>query len=157
MKIDKKNSCQKIILKLSIALLFFIILSYPFFSFAQTITVPNTGPTNLEGVISNILNVVFTLAAVVAVIYIIWGGYQYITSGGGDGAEAGKKTLINAIIGLILIIASVAIVNFVNDTAGGTLHINGNNTNTNSTQTPTNNTGQKNTNDTPDSPITPDT
>jgi len=65
------------------------------------------------GLISTILDLLFALSGVVAVFYIIWGGYQYIISAGGETAENAKKTITNAIIGLIIIIAAWAIVSFV--------------------------------------------
>ena len=56
----------------------------------------------------------FTLwaLAIVAIGIIIYGGIQYVTAGGdSEKAEKGKKTLIGAIIGLIIILASYAIYN----------------------------------------------
>jgi hypothetical protein len=54
------------------------------------------------------------LAAVIAVIFIIIGGYYYITSAGSDDrAKKGRETLINAIIGLTLVILSFIIVQVV--------------------------------------------
>ncbi|MFH1749774.1 MAG: hypothetical protein ABH837_02695 [bacterium] len=53
-------------------------------------------------------------AMVFAVIYAIWGGYQYITSAGdAEKATAGRNTLVNAIIGLIIIGAAYAIIGWV--------------------------------------------
>jgi hypothetical protein len=75
---------------------------------------------DFENVVQNILTAVFVLSGVVATIYLIWGGYQYITAGGGEGAESGKKTIINAIIGLIVIIISWALVKFVTGKIGAT-------------------------------------
>ncbi len=49
-----------------------------------------------------------------AVIYAIWGGYQYITSGGdAEKATAGRNSLVNAVIGIIIIAASYAILIWV--------------------------------------------
>jgi hypothetical protein len=54
------------------------------------------------------------LAAVIAVVFIIIGGYYYITSAGSDDrAKKGRETLINAIIGLTLVILSFIIVQVV--------------------------------------------
>ena len=51
------------------------------------------------------------IAAVIAVIFIIIGGFMYITSAGNEGqAGKGRATLINALIGLTLIILSYIIV-----------------------------------------------
>ena len=48
-------------------------------------------------------------AGALCVVVIIWGGIQYIT-GGPKGEETGKKTILAAIIGLILIILSAIII-----------------------------------------------
>lgn len=67
--------------------------------------------------IINIIRILLTVTMAVAVLFIIIGGYQYITSAGSEErAGKGKKTLINAIIGLVLIIMAYAIVSVVNGT-----------------------------------------
>jgi len=82
---------------------------------------------SLPLIVQNVLRIVFVLAGVIAVVYLVWGGYQYITSGGGEGAENGKKTIVNAVIGLIIIIAAFAIVNFVWSWLTGTQLLNATN------------------------------
>ena len=64
--------------------------------------------------ITNILNVVYGVAGVVAVIYIIVAGIQYATSNG-DPAKASRalKTIIFALVGLAIVIAAAALTNFV--------------------------------------------
>jgi len=69
--------------------------------------------TDLASIVKTAMNAAIALAGVIAVGYLIWGGYQYITSGGGEGAETAKKTIINAVIGIIVIIAAFAIANYV--------------------------------------------
>lgn len=62
----------------------------------------------------NITDIVLRLAGIVAVGFVIWGGIQYILARGEpNGVANGKKTLTHAIIGLIIAIASSAIVGFV--------------------------------------------
>lgn len=54
------------------------------------------------------------LAAIIAVIFIIIGGFMYITSAGNEGqAGKGRTTLVNALIGLAIIILSYLIVQVV--------------------------------------------
>ncbi len=63
---------------------------------------------------SNLVNAAFVFAGSVAVIFIIWSGIQYIMSGGDPKkAEGAKKTLTWSIIGLLLIVFSVAIINIL--------------------------------------------
>lgn len=62
----------------------------------------------------NITDIVLRLAGIVAVGFVIWGGIQYMLARGEpNGVANGKKTLTHAIIGLIIAIASSAIVGFV--------------------------------------------
>lgn len=50
---------------------------------------------------------------IITVIVLIYAGIQYITAGGdAEKAEKAKKTILGAVIGLIIIIASYAIYNF---------------------------------------------
>jgi len=61
-----------------------------------------------------VINVLLALASTVAVIFIIIGGYRYITSVGNPEEEKNAKRMIwYAVIGLVIIILSFAIVNFV--------------------------------------------
>lgn len=62
----------------------------------------------------NITDIALRLAGIVAVGFVIWGGIQYMLARGEpNGVANGKKTLTHAIIGLIIAIASSAIVGFV--------------------------------------------
>lgn len=61
-----------------------------------------------------ILNWALTLAFLLAVIYLIYGGFQYIASAGNaDQATKGRATITNAVIGIIVIILSYTIVQIV--------------------------------------------
>jgi len=73
--------------------------------------------------IGNFINIAMTLAAVIAVIYIIIGGYKYVMSSGNpEGIQQAKSTLFAAIAGLVICIAVVVILRFVwNHIIGGTL------------------------------------
>jgi hypothetical protein len=65
-------------------------------------------------IVSVIKNILLPLAGIIAVLFIIIGGYQYMTSGANEElAESGKKTLQNSIIGLVIVILSYIIVNVV--------------------------------------------
>ena len=69
---------------------------------------------NVAMVISNIVEIFLLLVGVVAVIFLIYGGYMYITAGGNlEQAATAKTTIFNSIIGLAIVLAAWAIVNFV--------------------------------------------
>lgn len=82
----------------------------------------NTGDVNavpiyqsgLEDLIGKIVNTVLIIVGIVAVLYLIYGGVTYITAGGdAEKATKGRTTITNAIIGIIIIAASLAIYNYV--------------------------------------------
>ena len=76
-----------------------------------------SGATSLSNIILRIIQMLLTFAAGAAILFVIIGGYQYITSHGNEEqSEAGKKTLINAIIGIVLIVMSYAIITVVVNT-----------------------------------------
>ncbi len=76
---------------------------------------------DIKTVIQSIINTVLGLLGFVAVIFVIYAGILYVTDGGGgDNLEKAKNIIKNAIIGIIIIIASFAIVNFAFNITDGT-------------------------------------
>lgn len=62
----------------------------------------------------NIVEAAMMLAGYVAVGFVLYGGFQYLTSqGDSGGAVKARTTITNAVIGLIISIVAVAIVNFI--------------------------------------------
>lgn len=82
----------------------------------------NVDTKSFDGVkqlITNVTNLVFTAVGIVAVIFIIIGGIQLMTSAGNPSGQAkAKKTIINAILGLVVAICAAAIGNLVLSTLG---------------------------------------
>jgi len=78
------------------------------------------GDTNITDLLLRIINIMLAVAGLVAVVFLIIGGFRYITAGGNEEAsEAGKKTIINAIIGIVVIILSFVIVRVVSNAVRG--------------------------------------
>ncbi|MBR3137758.1 hypothetical protein IKG41_00165 [Candidatus Saccharibacteria bacterium] len=74
----------------------------------------NAPSAELGEVIRNIVLAVIGAAGIVSVIYIIIGGYSYMTSSGEtQKLEKAKKTILYATIGLAICVLAFAIVNFV--------------------------------------------
>lgn len=64
----------------------------------------------------SIINVALAVVSFVAVVFIIIGGVQYVTSSGDPSkAVRAKNTIMYAVIGLIVALLSFAIANFVID------------------------------------------
>jgi hypothetical protein len=73
-----------------------------------------TSNTSLPQLIAYVIQLMLLFAGGVAIVFVIIGGYQYITSGGNEeSAEKGRKTLTNAIIGVIIIILSYTIITVI--------------------------------------------
>lgn len=67
--------------------------------------------TSVGDLIKRILNILLTLGGVVAVLFIVLGGYEYITSRGSEErAKSGRKTMTYAIIGLVAILLAFMLV-----------------------------------------------
>ena len=72
--------------------------------------------TDLMGIIKLILNTVFVVIGILAVVFIIMGGINYTMSQGDPGkVKKAKDTILYGIIGLIVSLAAFAIVQFVLD------------------------------------------
>ncbi|MBI5404760.1 MAG: hypothetical protein HY976_00885 [Candidatus Kerfeldbacteria bacterium] len=106
------------------------ILVLPFAASAATpFTVENfggqvgLGTADLKGTIVNIISWVLGIVSLVAVVMIIIGGLQWMTSGGNEEkVEKAKKTISSAVVGIVIVILAWAIVIF---TAGTTRNVTG--------------------------------
>ncbi len=75
---------------------------------------PGASTDQFSSVLAGYLNVFLGVVGLVAVAFLIYGGFRYITSAGNDeAAESGKKIIQNSIIGLVIIILSYVIVTVV--------------------------------------------
>ena len=64
--------------------------------------------------IKTIINVMLSIAGIIAVIMIIIGGIRYVTSSGEQANVKGAKdTILYAVVGLVITIMAFAVVNFV--------------------------------------------
>ncbi|MDO4712980.1 MAG: pilin [Candidatus Saccharibacteria bacterium] len=72
-----------------------------------------------EGAITNVINIMLYIIAILSVIMLIWGGIQYTTSGGDSNkVTSAKNTILYSIIGLVVAIFAWAIINFVLSSLG---------------------------------------
>ncbi len=75
--------------------------------------------TMLYQIAFNIVEDLLHVVGYAAVGFIMYGGFVFMTSGGApERAAAGRKTAMNAAIGLVIAIASVALVNLVRSMLG---------------------------------------
>ncbi len=63
---------------------------------------------------ASVINFILLIGGILAFFYVIYGGFIYLTSGGDPGkATTGTKMITNAIVGIIIIFLSLALVRFV--------------------------------------------
>lgn len=80
----------------------------------STIKPPDAFADNIGTLFNNILTFVFIIAALLVFFYLIWGGIDWITSGGDKGqTEKARNKITAAIVGLIVLLASFAILQLV--------------------------------------------
>jgi hypothetical protein len=78
------------------------------------------GKDGIVAFISRIAQFLTFIAAAVAVLYMVWGGYNFITANGDDDkVKKGKDTLIYASVGLVVTIVAYTIVLVVSNVANG--------------------------------------
>ncbi len=77
-------------------------------------TCSQSGENMLGKIISSSLAFILVIASILAFFFLVLGGIQWITSGGDKaGLEAARNRIMHAVIGLILVAASWAIMTFV--------------------------------------------
>ncbi|MFH1047914.1 MAG: hypothetical protein V1738_06450 [Patescibacteria group bacterium] len=76
----------------------------------------DSDPDQLPQMIGRIINVALGLLGMVLLVLIIYGGFLWMTAqGNSDQVDKAKQIMTNAVIGLVIIMASYAIANFVFD------------------------------------------
>lgn len=76
----------------------------------------NVSNRNFLDVLSDIINWILGLVGVIAVLMLVWGGFNYLTSAGNpEATKKAKQTITYAIIGIIIIALAYTLVNFVTD------------------------------------------
>lgn len=78
---------------------------------ADTQVDPGKGfATDFGGLLNGLISFVMIIAAILVFLYLIWGGIEWITSGGDKGkTESARNKITAAVIGLIVVAASYAI------------------------------------------------
>jgi FtsH-binding integral membrane protein len=61
-----------------------------------------------------VIEILLRVAGIFAVVFIMYGGFQYLTSQAEpDKVNKAKHTIINALVGLIIAILASVIINFI--------------------------------------------
>lgn len=83
-----------------------------------------TEQSNLTTLVSNVVNILLFIAGALAIIYLIYSGIMYITSAGNpDSAKKGQAGVLNAVIGLVIIVLAFfiarAVASYAANVGGG--------------------------------------
>ncbi|MBU2566836.1 pilin [Patescibacteria group bacterium] len=69
---------------------------------------------DLPTMIGRIINIALGFIGILLLVYLVYGGFLWMTSGGSDEGVKKAQTMIkNAVIGLVIVVAAFAISNFV--------------------------------------------
>jgi len=80
---------------------------------------PDYAVSSIGNLISGLVNAAVVIGALAAFLYLVLGGFQWITSGGDKAkTEEAQKKITNAIIGLVIIAAAYAIITVVTQFLG---------------------------------------
>lgn len=104
----------------TLTLLFLLAVALPASAQFQQDVTQNAGKLGLNAssdlitIIENIVNVLLGIVGFIALLMVVWGGIRYIISRGNDDeVEKAKYTIFYALVGLLVIGISAALVNFV--------------------------------------------
>ncbi len=100
-----------------------------FTDFKGGLTAPDTSgydkglvqTTNIRDYIKNVVNFVLGFLGIISIVIIIYGGFLYVTAAGKEEqAGKGKKAITYALVGILIILGSFAIVNTILQAPSGT-------------------------------------
>lgn len=81
---------------------------------APTLPNPLGGTTDIRTIIGRVISAALGISGSIALLMFIWGGMLWLTSGGSpERIKKGKDAIVWAVLGLVLIFGSYAILNFV--------------------------------------------
>lgn len=78
------------------------------------LVLPKGFATSFAAWLNAVLSVVLVVAALLVLLNLIWGGFEWLTSGGDKGkTENARKRITSAVIGIVIVAASYAILGLV--------------------------------------------
>ena len=110
---------KKIVQSAFLALGALVILAKPALAFTiGPITVRGWG-TDLGGLLSALLILIYAFAALLAFVFIVIGGMQWITAGGDKVAmQSARDRITAAVVGLVIVVAAFAITTIITTVLG---------------------------------------
>src|SRR2546430_2239950 len=75
-------------------------------------TLCNSSGRGFGDIVQFVINILFVIAVILAIIFLIWNGIRWILSGGDKArVEAARSGIIGALIGLVIALAAFILVN----------------------------------------------
>lgn len=102
-----------------IPIVLFYLFSVSSAAFAQIATCPAPPfekicfqSSSLPGIIGALISLIFIVAVVIALFYLLWGALRWIFSGGDKAAvDNARQTIVAAVIGLIILFLTFLLIN----------------------------------------------
>lgn len=63
--------------------------------------------------VTYLIQFLLQIAGLIAVLFVVYGGFQYVKGGVSEDKDSGKKTLTHALVGLVVSVSAWIIVNFI--------------------------------------------
>ena len=80
---------------------------------------PDNAPSGIGPLVSAGINAVIIIAGLLVFIYLVWGGIEWLTSGGGkEKYESARNRITAAVIGLVIVVAAWAIMRLIGNFLG---------------------------------------
>lgn len=97
---------------ISSAITYFIAAAVSHAATNLNIQAPDQGYSDLGKFITNVIQLAFALAIVLVLIYLVWGAFDWITSGGDkDAVGKARSKIVNALIGIAVLAVAFALAN----------------------------------------------
>lgn len=102
----------------SLVFLLFLILAYsqPVFAitFSNPIATGTSASSTFNQVLDRALSWIFPVSIIIGILMIMIGGYYFLFSGGSpERANSGKKVIVSALIGIVVVVLAKGIVNLI--------------------------------------------
>lgn len=85
---------------------------------APQVLAQSSDVAKVESFLTSIIQILVTLAGILAALFFVWGGVGYITSSGNpENLEKSKRTIFYSAIGLAITMGAFVLANIVSQTA----------------------------------------
>lgn len=83
-----------------------------------------TGAAGISKFLSNLIALIYAIAAIVLIFMLLWGAFEWLTSGGDkEKVSSAQKRIISAIIGIILFAIAFAVIQVLGTFTGFTFFV----------------------------------